>query len=143
MSDWKKDFNGVSIKYNKKLVQIKTDKCLLGYLEKKGNGSLDLADYILKTYQSVWGCVLDISRESLSIEILIHAYLDVFSDKIETISKAVSPKELEDLIAYMEKIKGHTNVIDSGEKSVDSNRFIFDALVPFKDLIYFMLGRYA
>lgn len=143
MSDWNSEFNGILIKYNKQLVQIKTDENLLDFLEKKGNGSLELAEYILQKYHSIFNCKLDISKESLSVEILVHAYLDVLFKKMEKAGNAISPDVLKSLISFMKKMQGHTDIIDSGERSVDPNRHIFDSLAPFSGAIYFMLGKYA
>lgn len=143
MSDWNNEFHGISIKYNKQLVQIKTEHYLLDFLGGKGNGALELSAYILKQYELVHGCALQISKDSLSVEILIHAYLDVFSRKIEMISHAVSPEVSNDLISFMKKIEGHTEIIDSGETQVDSNRHIFDSLAQYSRLIYLVLGDYA
>lgn len=141
--DWNSNFHGISIRYKKQLVQIKTDKYLLDFLGEKGNGSLKLSEYILEQYKSTFGYTLEISKESLSIEILVHAYLDVLSKGIEMMSKVVSPEVLNDLILFMKKIEEHTEIIDSGEKQVDTNRHIFDSLVPFKAGIYLVLGRLA
>lgn len=141
--DWNQEFKGISIRYQKQLVQIKTDECLMKFLAGKGNGSLELAEHILKTYRMKLGKNLNISKESLSIEILIHAYLDFYSRGIKKMSVMISPKVLEKLIVCMEKLEGHTEIIDSGAKKVDSNRVVFDSLVPFADVIYLMLGTLA
>lgn len=143
MSDWNNEFNGISIRYRKQMVQIKTDKFLLDFLSKKGNGSLELSEYILKTYKSIFECELAIAKESLSIEILVHAYLDVLSKGIEMMSSSLSPEVSGELIEFLQKIEGHTEIIDSGEEAVDSNRHIFDSLAPFKNTIYLILGKYA
>lgn len=143
MSDWNNEFNGISIRYRKQMVQIKTDKFLLDFLSKKGNGSLELSEYILKAYKSIFECELAIAKESLSIEILVHAYLDVLSKGIEMMSSSLSPEVSGELIEFLQKIEGHTEIIDSGEEAVDSNRHIFDSLVPFKNTIYMILGKYA
>lgn len=143
MSDWNSEFHGILIKYHKQLVQIKSEKPLLDFLAKDGNGSLELADYILKKYRSIFECELDISRESLSIEILIHAYLGELSKGIESVSSSISPKVFKALIQCMQKIEGHTDIIDSGERQVDSNRHVFDWMVPFRKEIYLALGKLA
>lgn len=36
MSEWINDFNGIAIKFNDRLIQIKTDAALFDYLAQKG-----------------------------------------------------------------------------------------------------------
>ena len=67
-------FHEISIHYQPQLVQIVCDQNLKDYLREKGNGSLQLADYILKEYQNCQHTPLKISRDSLAIEILAHTY---------------------------------------------------------------------
>ena len=79
MEDWEVKFNGISIHYMERMVQIKTDSPLRGYLAKPGNGSLELAEHIKGRYHEIFAKELNITKESLSVEILVHVYLDEFS----------------------------------------------------------------
>ena len=143
MENWEIDFHNVGIRYKEHLVQIRTDTKLMKYLAEPGNGSLELADYIRDRYQIIFDEKLQISRESLSVEILIHAYLDVFLRGTEKLG-AILPDELRtNLVKCMQSLEGHTQIIDSGELAVDSNRHIFDLLVPYRQAIYLMLGKNA
>lgn len=143
MEKWETDFHNVGIRYSEHLVQIRTDAKLMKYLAEPGNGSLELADYIRDRYQIIFNEKLQISRESLSVEILIHAYLDVFSRGTEKLS-VILPGEIKaKLVKCMQSIEGHTQIIDSGELAVDSNRHIFDSLVPYRQALYLMLGKNA
>lgn len=77
------------------------------------------------------------------MEILVHAYLDVFSRVAEQLGVILPEKLKINLISCMKMLEGHTEIIDSGELAVDSNRHIFDALVPYRKMLYMMLGKNA
>lgn len=140
---WNMDFHEISINYTEKLIQIKEDDKLERYLNQDGNGSLELAEYVKKTYQKVFGKKLQITKESLSVEILIHTYINVFSKNLEEIVKLLPDHQEEKLIACLKKIEDRAGVIDCGEKSIDSNRVIFDSLAPFRGMLYMLLGKKA
>lgn len=137
------NFHNISITYDKKWARIKVDSNLFNFLSLPGNGSLSLADHILKEYQEIYNIPLDISRDSLAIEILAHTYAEAFSNALTTIGKKLPNDKLKALLDILEKIKEHTEIIDCGEKSVDSNRNIWDMLEPLHTLIYLALGRHA
>ena len=137
MGDWNKEFHGISIKCNDKLVQIKNDKALNDFLnDPKSRGSVLIADYVLELYKKELGKKLNISRNSLAIEILGHVYMDVFAGLASTM------KPLE---TAMKSIRSHTDVIDCGEKDVDGNRFVWDDLAqgPFKGMVFVLCGKKA
>ena len=135
-------YHGISIQYDHRIVRVRTDRFLLDYLGQKGNDSLELADHIHKSYQARWGEELKISRESLSVEILIHAYLDVVFRRIDLIAEKLGKpgRQLKKTLRFLEDA---TEVIDCGEREVDSNRFVFDDLVPFRRILYLILGDKA
>lgn len=70
-------------------------------------------------YFKTYNLQIDISNTSMSVEILGHIYPDEFAEYL--------PKSLKD------KIKTHTQVIDSGEKSVDSDRWVWDSIAAVID----------
>lgn len=43
----------------------------------------------------------------------------------------------------MEHVLAHTEIIDCGESDVDNNRWIWDGLAVFKEIIYTALGNHA
>ncbi|WP_148409857.1 hypothetical protein [Murimonas intestini] len=140
---WHTCFDGISIQCEEKWARIKCDKSLKDYLIKPGNGSKQLAGYILKYYEMSEGKHLKIGLHSLAIEILAHAYTDLFCNAAKGL-KAVLPSGLYDeLDKVLEKLLIHTEIIDCGEKDVDSNRFIWDGLEPFHQLIYGFLNNLA
>lgn len=141
--EWNTDYNGVSVNYAEHLVRIQTDAQLLRFLGGPGNDSLNLASHIKNTYQLMFGKELNISEKSLSVEILVHAYLDVLLRSGSELSKRLSPKVFKDFIACMERMKGQTKIIDCGEKEIDPNRHVFDSLASYRYIIYAVLGKRA
>ena len=149
----------ISIHYQPQLVQIVCDQnlkdylrekgnivCdqnLKDYLREKGNGSLQLADYILKEYQHCQHTPLKISRDSLAIEILAHTYVDSFSQAVSAAQPLLPLSLRQALKQLIHSIRSHTEIIDCGETEVDSNRWIWDKLAPYKSIIYGALGDRA
>lgn len=143
MAEWTNDFQGISIACQDKLVQIKTDDKLMEYLKKPEIGSLVLASYIRKEYINQKGKELQISEKSLAIEILIHCYIDEISHNMEKCA-AVLPKGLHNgFLHLLKSIEDRTEVIDSGEASVDPNRKVFDLITPFYEALCIVLGKRA
>ncbi len=137
MCEWKKEYHNISVAYEEKIVRIKNNSALTDFLDDpKTKGSLMLADHILKTYSQMFGYPLKISRDSLAIEILGHVYLDHFADLAKMLKS--SP-----LKALLQEMKSRTEVIDCGERSVDSNRYVWDDLEPYKKTIYALCGKHA
>ena len=133
-------YHGISIQYDDRIVRVRTDRYLLDYLSRPGNDSLELADHIHKSYREKWDKDLKISRESLSVEILIHAYMDTVFHRIDLIvDKIGGPgRQLKKMLDFLEN---STEIIDCGEREVDSNRVVFDNLVPFRKILYMILGN--
>lgn len=137
MSNWNKDFEGISIKCSDKLLQIKNDGALRRFLDDpQTNGSVLIADYAVALYKKEMNKELKISRDSLAIEILGHVYVDKFADAASKV------KALE---AAMKSIRNRTDVIDCGEGDIDSNRKIWDDLEKrhLKGIIFAMCGKGA
>lgn len=137
--DWNQAFHHISVKCMNKKVQIKTDQALIDFLsDPKTKGSLLLSDYVHQLYEEEIGRPLNITRDSLAIEILGHVYIASFAKMAETTKSA-------ELQAAVQKIKNHTDVIDCGEKDIDSNRYVWDAVEKsgLKKLIYLMCGKKA
>ena len=138
-----KPFENITIKYSPGMVQITCDDELKDYLDEKGNGALELSGYILEEYEKCQGKPLNITQDSLAIEILAHTYIDSFSRAISK-AKTILPDVLEPSVEkLMENIRRHTGIIDCGEKQTDNNRWIWDMLTPYKGLIYGILGDRA
>ena len=140
---WHICFDSISIQCEEKWARVKCDKALKDYLLKPGNGSKQLADYILKYYKTSVGKDLKIGLHSLAIEILAHAYADLFLQAMKSLKDVLPSGVCGELDKVREKLLAHTEIIDCGEKDVDSNRFIWDGLEPFHLLIYGFLNNLA
>jgi hypothetical protein len=136
-------FHNISIELQEHWAKITTDKALMDFLAQPGKGSVELADYILRRYQDVFHKPLEISRMSLAIEILIHAYVDQISKSAEELQKVLPEHIAKVILNIAEKLHERTVIIDCGEKSVDNNRFVFDGLEPFHSLIFTVLRKLA
>ncbi len=142
-TQWNKEFQNISIQYEEKFVHILCDSVLKEYLRQKGNGSIDLADHILSTYESLYHCPLQIGRDSLALEILGHVYTGSLM-KAVLAAKAFIPAAIySQLEPELKKLEGKTEIIDCGEKSADNNRFIWDTLEKYHTIIYKLLGDLA
>ncbi len=132
-----KGFNNISIRFSDKWARIVCDDYLFDFLNhQKGNSALKLAEYILTKYQELAGCPLQITKDSLTIEILFHVYMDLLST-LFLMSKNSIPKELyKKLEATFKEIKRHMDIIDCGELSVDTNRHVWDELEKYHKFIY-------
>lgn len=132
-----KNFNNISIRFSDKWARIICDEALFNFLNKqKGNTALKLSEYILDKYQELAGCQLNITKDSLTIEILFHQYMDLLSTSF-LLAKTSIPKDIYNkLEKTCKEIKSHMDIIDCGELSVDNNRHIWDSLEKYHKYIY-------
>lgn len=140
---WELTPEGVSVGYEPKIVRIRTDEALMDYLAQPGNGSAALARRALTRSHELMGVPLAISEESISVEILMHAYLDAAAHAGERLAEHLPRRLGAQLTRKACALAGHTVVIDIGEASVDTNRRFFDRLVPYRHALYAVLGRRA
>ena len=133
-------FHGISILIDEHWVRVKTNQALFEYLEQQGKKDASLlASYLKAEYESLYATPLDISSDSLAIEILIHAYIDKL---VNLLQASQLPEVLHNALEpLLSRIEASTAVIDCGEKSVDNNRFVFDGLEPFAPLIISLLDK--
>lgn len=137
MSDWNLEFHNIGIKYEKKWVRIKNDQVLKDFLKDPSTkGSILISEYAHKQYQKEIGCPLNITIDSLAIEILGHVYMETFAN-------IAAQLKIKSLTTALEDIKSKTNVIDCGELDVDYNRHIWDSLEKNKSLVYMLCGKNA
>ena len=122
---------GVTLYYTDKAVHLTTNDALMTFLRQKGNGSLPLSRTILAGYEAECGAALQ-----------IHAYLDgVFAAWV----RAGETRGRQDRKFYRtaRRLKNATAVIDMGERSVDTNRWVFDLLSHGYGALCLLLGRSA
>ena len=136
-------FHGITINFMEHWACITTNKNLMDFLERPGNGSVELAEYILTRYRELFQKDLKISKMSLAVEILIHAYLDLLSQNAMKIKDMLPEYVSKPILQLLEQLHSRTSVIDCGEISVDHNRFVFNDLAPFHALIFGLLGTLA
>ncbi len=140
---WEQTPQGVRIGYEDKIIRIQTDRALMDYLAQEGNGSLSLAAYARARYAELMQKPLAISEASISVEILVHAYLDAAAHGTERLAGKLPNRLAARLKRKALALARHTEVIDIGEESVDTNRRFFDRLAPYRHLLYAVLGRGA
>ncbi|NFB97057.1 hypothetical protein EXM85_03145 [Clostridium botulinum] len=100
--------------YSPKAVHITNDYNLKDYLSNSSKNSLNIADYAKSNYVLKYSEPIDVTRTSMAIEIIGHVYPDKIAKYL--------PFGLGNIITK------HTSIIDIGEKSVDSNRWIWDSI---------------
>lgn len=133
---------GVTLYYTDKAVHLTTNDALMTFLRQKGNGSLPLSRAILAGYEAECGAALQITERSMATELLIHAYLDgVFAAWV----RAGETRGRQDgkFCRTARRLKNATAVIDMGERSVDTNRWVFDLLSHGYGALCLLLGRSA
>ena len=134
-------YKEIRVEFERQKVHIYARKPLYDFLEQKSKkDALVLSEYILRDYKKLYGRELKISRDSMAVEILIHVYVDKVLKRIEAKEHAREQEGIHRKLAQIcEGLQVHTGIIDCGEKEVDSNRIVFDGLVPFKGMIFKLL----
>ena len=133
---------GVTLYYTDKAVHLTTNDALMTFLRQKGNGSLPLSRTILSGYEAECGAALQITERSMATELLIHAYLDGIFDRWVRAGEAHGHQDRR-LYKTAKRLKNAAAVIDMGERSVDSNRWVFDLLAPGYGILCALLGSRA
>ena len=133
---------GVELFYTDRAVHLTTNEALMTYLRQKGNGSLPLSRTILDGYPEERGMQLQITERSMATELLIHAYLDGLFDRWGRAGNAHG-RQNGRLYKMAKRLKNATAVIDMGERSVDTNRWVFDLLAPGYRMLCVLLGSRA
>ena len=133
---------GVELFYTDRAVHLTTNEALMTYLRQKGNGSLPLSRTILDGYAEERGMQLQITERSMATELLIHAYLDGLFDRWGRAGNAHG-RQNGRLYKMAKRLKNATAVIDMGERSVDTNRWVFDLLAPGYSMLCVLLGSRA
>ena len=100
---------------------------------KRQNAPFKLAQYLKQQHTNQFHTVLNISDKSLTIEIIGHVYIGNLADILKEIPRI--PKIAPIIVKKAYKITDHTDIIDCGEKEVDSNRWVWDKLAVLYDAI--------
>lgn len=106
-------------------VLLHNSESLESFLRKNSYvNALLLANKIQEAYKAYFSRPLNISEDSIAVEILGHVYFENF---IETLGNKI-PIKLMDTIS--EKIRSRCNEINIGEKDQDHNRTFWDLVTP-------------
>ncbi|NFA60695.1 hypothetical protein K8O96_09030 [Clostridium sporogenes] len=108
------NLSDITYSYSPKAVHITNDYNLKDYLSTSSKNSLNIADYAKSNYVLKYSNPIDVTRTSMAIEIIGHVYPDKIAKYL--------PFGLGNIITK------HTSIIDIGEKSIDSNRWIWDSI---------------
>ena len=73
----------------------------------------------------------------------MHAYCDALLLRVAALAEKLPGQLGTRLKQAVGQLQQHTDIIDMGEKSVDSNRWLFDDLAPFYSVICGILGDKA
>ena len=114
---WIRDFHQVSFLLEPSIVRVKADDVLRQYLKAHRNNGRLLADYIRATYEAQYQKELQITRQSLATEIVLHVRADNLLAFMERISRRLHIGRLTKKILWY---RDRTAVIDCGERAVDT-----------------------
>lgn len=141
MNTYQYDFHNIGIRCIDRFILVENKEALKKFLKEPGTGSMQLALEMKKMYQKEFGKEIQITQTSLAIEILGHVYAEKLAKIIKLLPFPTS--FMASIRKAMDDIQKHTDVIDCGEKEVDSNRVVWDRLENHADLIFKMLGKNA
>lgn len=122
--------------FDDKLIRIKKPRALQKFLSSAiDNRSEVLANYIKQDYFLLLNKELEISNDSLIVEIWGHVYASYFARAMKNLIKLKLVENVADFIIT------RSDTIDCGESEVDSNRKLWDVLANFKGIILTFLPK--
>lgn len=111
-------------------VHIINDNNLWTLLEKDTEPrTMVLVSWIKEQYRGIFDKELDITGDSLAVEIWGHVYFEYY---ILAVKELIRLQLIEN---FFERILKVSEVIDCGEAGIDSNRKLWDILAPHKSFI--------
>lgn len=122
--------------FETQLIRIKTPKALKKFLSKEIDArSTLLVDQIKQDYVSLMGKELEITADSMVIEIWGHVYASYLAKAIKNLIQLQLIEHVADFII------DRSDVIDCGESDIDSNRKFWDLLANFKGIVLNFLPK--
>ncbi|MBO9671837.1 MAG: hypothetical protein J7577_00215 [Sphingobacteriaceae bacterium] len=122
--------NKIKVGLKPQLIRVYSNAQLWTYLEGKADTRLRRFELLVNTikadYKQHFGKALVISNASLIVEILVHVYCDYLG---LSFNRIVQIKWIQ---ALVKKLLERAEVVDCGEKAVDSNRWVWDLLAGSK-----------
>ncbi|MCZ4223050.1 hypothetical protein [Pedobacter rhodius] len=126
----------IKVRLDEGLIRVYSDKGLWCYLDNNIRlRTLELAKFIKIDYQKEVNKTLMISESSLMVEIWAHVYSDYFGLLIK---RHLKIKWVQNLL---QKGIERAEIIDCGEKKFDSNRWVWDFLSHFEQIISLFLPK--
>jgi hypothetical protein len=123
---------GISVEMKPKSIHLANTSSLQCIL-KRPDAPLQLADFLKKRFVEIHGRDIHITAKSLAIEILGHVYVGNFAEIVKKIPHI--PRLSLPIVKTATKVTDRTDIIDCGEKEVDGNRWIWDKLAVFYDIV--------
>jgi len=128
--------NKIKVALEPQLIRVYSNAELWAYLDGKAKSRFELLIHTIKAdYELQFGKALAISNDSLIVEILVHVYCDYLG---LSFNRIVSVKWIQNLV---KKLLKRAEVVDCGERSVDSNRWVWDLLAGSKSLFIAILPK--
>lgn len=122
--------------FSDQLIQIKKPHHLKQFLSSDiKNRSEVLVNYIKQDYFLIFGKELNVTNNSIIIEIWAHVFASYFA---RAMKKMLRFKLVENAANLILK---RSDIIDCGESNLDSNRKSWDVLANFKGLILYFLPK--
>ncbi len=125
-------FHGITVDYGPRVVRVQADAALERYLDGHRRRALALARHMRGRYRVLMGRELDIAEDSLAIEVVAHLYAEDLAEGIIRWAERLPQGPENAVRGLMERVTRSAEVIDCGEAAIDTNRRIWDALVPLK-----------
>ncbi len=126
----------LTFRMDNQVVRLDINAALVAYLKRGSCSSLVLARQLKRRYEDAYHKTLRISTNSLALEILIHVVAWGVCHRFDVLFKTLGFSEDNRLRKFFNYIIYHVGVIDSGEKSIDTNRFVFDWCAIIHPLAY-------
>lgn len=128
--------NKIKVGLEPQLIRVYSNAELWHYLDGKANERFELLVNTIKAdYAQQFGKALAISNDSLIVEILVHVYCDYLG---LSFNRMIRIKWIQ---ALVKKLLKRAEVVDCGEKEVDSNRWIWDLMAGSKPVFIRILPK--
>ncbi|MBC6109388.1 hypothetical protein ACFOG5_03820 [Pedobacter fastidiosus] len=126
----------IKVHLEPKLIRVYSNAELWRFFDGKLNSRFNLLTETIKTnYRNHFGVDLNITNDSLIVEIVVHVYCDYIGLGFNRFIK----------IRWIQKLVGkllkRAEIVDCGEKGVDSNRWLWDFLSKYKAQILKLLPK--
>jgi len=128
--------NKIKVGLEPQLIRVYSNASLWRYLDGKAKARFELmVDTIKSDYKQQFGKALNITNNSLIVEILVHVYCDYLGLSFNQIIR------IKWIQALVKKLLKRAEVVDCGEKAVDSNRWVWDLLAGSKSFFIAILPK--